>query len=160
MVKRISVRPRLEFVGGGRGVACHVGALLLADLADNVGLARALSEAMADTKVRRRGHDRGRVLADAAVMVADGGELITSGSISPPTGTLEWSPSTSRRARFAGSGAGLHACSYGLYAAAGNSGTASSCSHDSTRSTAPVPANSSTMPRNSSVLVAPPADRS
>ncbi len=81
MVKRVSVRPRLGFVGGGRGVACHVGARLLADLADNVGLARALSEAMADTKVRRRGRDRGRVLADAAVMVADGGESICDISV-------------------------------------------------------------------------------
>ncbi|MCQ3813956.1 MAG: IS1380 family transposase [Acidimicrobiia bacterium] len=32
---------------------------------------------MASTKVRDRGHDRGRVLVDAAVMIADGGEAIS-----------------------------------------------------------------------------------
>ena len=76
MVKRISVRPRLGFTGGRRGLASHVGARLLADLADNVGLTAALSGAMAQTKSRDRGHDRGRVLVDAAVMVADGGDAI------------------------------------------------------------------------------------
>ena len=76
MVKRISTRPRLGFVGGGRGLASHVGARLLADLADNVGLTAALSVAMAGSKQRDRGHDRGRVLVDAAVMVADGGDAI------------------------------------------------------------------------------------
>ena len=76
MVKHTSTRPRLGFTGGGRGLAVHAGARLLADLADGVGLTAALSEAVASTKVRDRGHDRGRVLVDAAVMVADGGEAI------------------------------------------------------------------------------------
>ncbi len=70
-------RPRLRFTGGGRGLAVHAGTRLLADLADNTGLTAALSEVMASTKVRDRGHDRGRVLADAAVMIADGGEAIS-----------------------------------------------------------------------------------
>ncbi len=77
MVKHNGGRPRLRFTGGGRGLAVHAGARLLADLADNTGLTAALSEAMASTKVRDRGHDRGRVLADAAVMIADGGEAIS-----------------------------------------------------------------------------------
>ena len=76
MVKHTGTRPRFEFTGGGRGLAVHVGARLLADLADNAGLTAALSEAMDGTKVRQRGHDRGRVPADAAVMIADGGETI------------------------------------------------------------------------------------
>ena len=76
MVKRISTRPRVGFCGGGRGLAVHAGARLLADLADNVGLTAALSVAMAGSKQRGGGHDRGRVLADAAVMVADGGDAI------------------------------------------------------------------------------------
>ena len=50
---------------------------LLADLADAVGLTDALSAAMAPTKQRRRGHDRGEVLVDLAVMIADGGETIS-----------------------------------------------------------------------------------
>ena len=58
---------------GGRGVVAHVGARLLCDLGDELGLADGLSAAMAPTKKRRRGHDRGRVLVDLAVSVADGG---------------------------------------------------------------------------------------
>ena len=76
MVEHTSTRPRLKFTGGGRGLAVHAGSRLLADLADATGLTAALSEAMDGTKVRQRGHDRGRVLADAAVMIADGGERI------------------------------------------------------------------------------------
>ena len=70
MVKRTDLRPRVKFTGGGRGLAVHAGARLLADLADRVGLTAALSEAMAGVKVRARGHGRGRVLADAAVWAA------------------------------------------------------------------------------------------
>jgi len=57
---------------GGKGVAAHAGARLLCDLADAVGLTDALSEAMAPTKKRRGGHDRGQVLLDMAVAIADG----------------------------------------------------------------------------------------
>ena len=76
MVKRTVPRPRVKFTGGGRGLAVHAGARLLADLADRVGLTAELCEAMAGVKVRDRGHGRGRVLADAAVMIADGGERV------------------------------------------------------------------------------------
>jgi hypothetical protein len=62
---------------GGRGLVNHTGARLLADLADATGLTEALSAAMAATKQRRRGHDRGEVLVDLAVMIADGGEAIS-----------------------------------------------------------------------------------
>jgi hypothetical protein len=64
---------------GGRNVVSHVGARLLGDVAENVGLEAGLSVAMAPTKQRRRGHDRGGVLVDVAVMIADGG-LRFSGS--------------------------------------------------------------------------------
>src|SRR3954449_156332 len=77
MVKRNRCRPRLKVCAGGRGVVAHAGARLLSDLADGVGLADGLSTAMAPTKQRRRGHDRGRVLADLAVMIADGGTAIS-----------------------------------------------------------------------------------
>jgi len=50
---------------------------LLADLADASGLTDGLSVAMAPTKQRQRGHDRGHVLADLAVMIADGGDTIS-----------------------------------------------------------------------------------
>jgi hypothetical protein len=58
-------------------VVSHAGARVLSDLADAVGLTGGLSVAMAPTKQRRRGHDRGQVLVDVAVMIADGGEAIS-----------------------------------------------------------------------------------
>jgi hypothetical protein len=50
---------------------------LLSDLADATGLTDGLSVAMAPTKKRRGGHDRGEVVADIAVMIADGGNAIS-----------------------------------------------------------------------------------
>lgn len=61
---------------GGHGVVSHAGSAVLRLLADNTGLTGALSKAL-----RRRGfnpvHDRGRVLADTAVMIADGGRVLS-----------------------------------------------------------------------------------
>ena len=57
------------------GVVAHAGNVATRMLADQVGLTGALSSAMA----RRRftpTHDRGRVLADVAVLIAGGGEAI------------------------------------------------------------------------------------
>lgn len=59
----------------GVGVVAHAGSVATRLLADRTGLTGELSKAM----VRRRfnpGHDRGRVLVDVAVMLADGGEAI------------------------------------------------------------------------------------
>ena len=72
-----STRPRLSVTTGAKGVVGHAGSRLLCDLADDVGLSKALSDAMAPTKRRRRGHDRGQVLVDVAVAVADGAKSIT-----------------------------------------------------------------------------------
>lgn len=77
MVKRNSTRPRMDVTGGGRGIVNHAGTRLVADVADASGLTAGLSAAMAGTKQRRRGHDRGRVLVDLAVMLADGGKTIS-----------------------------------------------------------------------------------
>ena len=59
----------------GTGVVAHAGNVATRMLCDQVGLTGALSAAMA-----RRGftptHDRGRVLADVAVLIAGGGEAI------------------------------------------------------------------------------------
>jgi len=77
MVKRSRCRRGLKVTTGGRGVVSHAGARLLADVADGVGLTGGLSAAMAPTKQRRRGHDRGEVVVDLAVMIADGGERIS-----------------------------------------------------------------------------------
>jgi hypothetical protein len=76
-VKRNPVRPRLVVTADGKDAVGHAGARLLCDLADELGLTGALSAAMAPTKQRRRGHDRGQVLVDLAVMLADGGTTIS-----------------------------------------------------------------------------------
>jgi hypothetical protein len=70
-------RPRLSVTTGGKNVVSHAGARLLVDLAEDLGLTEALSAAMAPTKTRRRGHDRGRVVVDLAVALADGATTIT-----------------------------------------------------------------------------------
>ena len=65
----------LRVTADGTGVVSHVGAALLRIIADRTGLTGGLSGALA-----RRDwwpvHDRGRVLVDLAVMIADGGEAI------------------------------------------------------------------------------------
>jgi hypothetical protein len=76
-MQRNSTRPRLWVTGDGRNVAAHLGSRLLCDLADELELTDGLSAAMAPTKQRQCGHDRGRVLVDLAVMLADGGEAIS-----------------------------------------------------------------------------------
>ena len=53
------------------------GVRLFCELADDVGLTEALSEAMAPTKQRRCGHDRGHVLVDMAVAIADGATTLS-----------------------------------------------------------------------------------
>lgn len=61
----------------GTGVVSHAGTVLLAELADRIGLTAALSEATHGLRERRAGHDPGRVLADVAVAIAGGAVTIT-----------------------------------------------------------------------------------
>jgi hypothetical protein len=60
----------------GHGVVSHTGSAVLRLIADNTGLTAGLSRASA-----RRGftpvHDRGRVLGDLAVCIADGGRVLS-----------------------------------------------------------------------------------
>ncbi len=55
----------------------HAGTVLLAELADRIGLTAALSEATDGLRSRRAGHDPGRVLVDVAVAIADGARTIS-----------------------------------------------------------------------------------
>jgi hypothetical protein len=55
----------------------HVGARLLADLADRTTLTAQLSGVFARRTAPQTTHDPGRVLVDVAVMLADGGECIS-----------------------------------------------------------------------------------
>ena len=65
----------LDVETGGHGVVSHIGSAATRLLADRAGLTGALSGALA-----RRGfsplHDRGRVLTDLAVAIADGATTI------------------------------------------------------------------------------------
>lgn len=74
-MKRTSWSTGLSVSGDGVGVVAHTGSIATRLLADRVGLTGELSKAMA-----RRNflpvHDRGQVLVDVAVMLADGGEAI------------------------------------------------------------------------------------
>lgn len=67
---------RVRVTGDGKGVASHAGALLLAELADRVGLTEGLSVAMSHTRKRRSAHDPGVVLTHLAVSLADGGDCL------------------------------------------------------------------------------------
>jgi hypothetical protein len=58
-------------------VVSHVGARLLADLADRTTLTGQLSAIFAGRTAPQTAHDPGRVLVDVAVMLADGGECIS-----------------------------------------------------------------------------------
>jgi hypothetical protein len=62
--------------GGDRQVTGHVGAHLLGDLADRLGLTSAYSAAMRWSGERAPAHDRGRLLTQVAVMLADGGRCV------------------------------------------------------------------------------------
>jgi hypothetical protein len=66
---------RLTVTANGKNVIAHAGAAALRLTADRTGLTRALSQALHRDDFTP-GHDRGRVLADAAVMMADGGNTI------------------------------------------------------------------------------------
>ncbi|MCA1680862.1 MAG: IS1380 family transposase, partial [Actinobacteria bacterium] len=66
----------VEVTSDGEGLVSHAGSALLAQIADTSGLTRALSVRLTDLKVRRSGHDPGRVVRDLAVMLADGGDCL------------------------------------------------------------------------------------
>jgi len=55
----------------------HAGSALLARVADKAGLTRALSVALSEPGLRAGSHDRGRVIRDLAVMLADGGDCLS-----------------------------------------------------------------------------------
>jgi hypothetical protein len=74
---RTTSHPRLQVTTGNDPIVTHVGARLLCDLADTLGLTAGLSDALAGRKQRRRGHDRGQVLTHLAVAIADGATRLT-----------------------------------------------------------------------------------
>ncbi len=76
MVQREGLVEKLSVTADGSGLVGHAGSVLIAGVADRVGLTRALSAAMAPTRQRASAHDPAVVLRDLAVMLADGGECL------------------------------------------------------------------------------------
>ncbi len=76
-VKRGRRSITVEVSADGEGLVSRAGTALLAQVADKLGLSKALSIKLAVLKRRQRGHDPGRVIRDLAVMAADGGECIS-----------------------------------------------------------------------------------
>jgi hypothetical protein len=75
-VQRIASYPKVTVTTDGRGVCSHVGSRLLADVAAAVGVGEAFDAGVGGGRKRRSAHAPGRVLADLAVMLADGGVAI------------------------------------------------------------------------------------
>jgi len=75
-VQRDGRNVTVEVTSDGEGLVSHAGSALLAQIVDKSGLTQALSVRLADLKVRRSGHDPGRVVRDLAVMLADGGDCL------------------------------------------------------------------------------------
>jgi hypothetical protein len=67
----------VDVTADGSGLVSRAGSALVAQVADRLGLTRALSLRLAGLKARRRGHEPGRVVRDLAVMLADGGECVS-----------------------------------------------------------------------------------
>lgn len=61
----------------GTGVVSRAGTVLLRELADRSGLTAGLSAALAGSRSRQGGHGPEQVAVDLAVMIADGGEVIS-----------------------------------------------------------------------------------
>jgi hypothetical protein len=79
-VQATNSRPCFEVAADGQGIVSHAGVVLLAELADRLGLSAELGR-RANLGLRRRGgthaHDRGAVLRDLVVMLADGGGCLS-----------------------------------------------------------------------------------
>jgi hypothetical protein len=67
---------KVEVTADGDGLVSHAGSALLAQVADKAGLTRALSREPGGLQLRAGSHDRGRVVRDLAVMLADGGDCL------------------------------------------------------------------------------------
>jgi Transposase DDE domain group 1 len=79
-VQATNTRPRFEVTADGPGTYSHAGVVLLAELSDRLGLTKELGR-RANLGLRRPGgshaHDRGAVLRDLVVMLADGGDCLS-----------------------------------------------------------------------------------
>ncbi len=79
-MQAINSRPRFEVTADAHGLCSHAGVVLLVELADRLGLTGELGR-RANLGLARRGgnhaHDRGAVLRDLVVLLADGGDCVS-----------------------------------------------------------------------------------
>jgi Transposase DDE domain group 1 len=78
-VQATNTRPRFEVTADAHGICSHAGVVLLAELADRLGLTSELGRRANLGLVRSGGghaHDRGAVLRDLVVLLADGGDCV------------------------------------------------------------------------------------
>ena len=77
--RRAPTKPpaRFEVTCDGTGVVGHAGAALLVELADRLGLTRALGWRAGRAQTSRHRHDAGTVLRDLAVLLADGDDCLS-----------------------------------------------------------------------------------
>ena len=68
---------RVEVTLGGKGVTSRAGLVEVAELADRLGLTKAMSAAMSPIVKRRRRRDPGVALAHVALLLADGGDCLS-----------------------------------------------------------------------------------
>jgi Transposase DDE domain group 1 len=79
-VQATNTRPRFEVTADGHGICSHAGVVLLAELADRLGLTDELGRRANLGLVRPGGglaHDRGAVLRDLVVLLADSGDCVS-----------------------------------------------------------------------------------
>jgi hypothetical protein len=76
-VQATKPRTRLDVTADGDGLVGHAGAVLLVELADRLGLPAALDRWTGREQPGRARHRSGKVLADLAVMLADGGDCLS-----------------------------------------------------------------------------------
>lgn len=69
-------RITVEVTADGDGLLSHAGSALLSQVADKSGLTKGLSRELSGLQLRAGSHDRGRVIRDLAVMLADGGDCL------------------------------------------------------------------------------------
>jgi len=75
-VTRAGRQITVNVTADGDGLVSPAGSALLAQVADKTGVTRALSAAVGEPGFRAGSHDRGRVVRDLAVMLADGGDCL------------------------------------------------------------------------------------
>jgi Transposase DDE domain group 1 len=78
-VQATNTRPRFEVAADAHGICSHAGVVLLAELADRLGLTSELGRRANRGLARpggRHAYDRGAVLRDLVVMLADGGDCV------------------------------------------------------------------------------------